>query len=174
MVPTKNTVDLDRRLPDSQLVIYPDAGHGGVFQFHEDFVKRALEFLERMKAYLVDKYKARCRPATAAEPTVGDRDVLVDIHAAGVNMLDAKIRDGDFKLVLPYKTPFILGHDLAGVVTRVGSAVTRFTVGDEVYGRRATTASAPSPSASPCTRTISRSSPRASPWPRRPRCPSWP
>jgi pimeloyl-ACP methyl ester carboxylesterase len=45
MVPTKNTIDLDRRLPNSQLVIYPDAGHGGVFQFHKDFVKRALEFL---------------------------------------------------------------------------------------------------------------------------------
>jgi len=45
MVPTTNTVDLDRRLPNSQLVVYPDAGHGGVFQFHEDFVKRALEFL---------------------------------------------------------------------------------------------------------------------------------
>jgi pimeloyl-ACP methyl ester carboxylesterase len=45
MVPTKNTVDLDRRLPNSQLVVYPDAGHGGVFQFHEDFVKRALTFL---------------------------------------------------------------------------------------------------------------------------------
>jgi pimeloyl-ACP methyl ester carboxylesterase len=45
MVPTKNTVDLDRGLPNSQLVLYPDAGHGGVFQFHEDFVKRALEFL---------------------------------------------------------------------------------------------------------------------------------
>jgi pimeloyl-ACP methyl ester carboxylesterase len=45
MVPTKNTVDLDRRLQNSQLVVYPDAGHGGVFQFHEDFVTRALEFL---------------------------------------------------------------------------------------------------------------------------------
>src|SRR5947207_3838385 len=45
MVPTTNTVDLDRRLPNSQLVLYPDAGHGGVFQFHEDFVKRPLEFL---------------------------------------------------------------------------------------------------------------------------------
>jgi pimeloyl-ACP methyl ester carboxylesterase len=45
MVPSKNTVDLGRRLPNSQLVLYPDAGHGGVFQFHEDFVKRALEFL---------------------------------------------------------------------------------------------------------------------------------
>jgi pimeloyl-ACP methyl ester carboxylesterase len=45
MVPTENTVELDRRLPNSQLVLYPDAGHGGVFQFHEDFVKRAVEFL---------------------------------------------------------------------------------------------------------------------------------
>jgi pimeloyl-ACP methyl ester carboxylesterase len=45
MVPSKNTVDLDRRLPNSQILLYPDAGHGGVFQFHEDFVKRALEFL---------------------------------------------------------------------------------------------------------------------------------
>jgi pimeloyl-ACP methyl ester carboxylesterase len=45
MVPAKNTVDLHRRLPNSQLIIYPDAGHGGVFQFHQDFVKRAVEFL---------------------------------------------------------------------------------------------------------------------------------
>ena len=45
MVPTENTVDLDRRLPNSELVVYPDAGHGGVFQYHEDFVMRALEFL---------------------------------------------------------------------------------------------------------------------------------
>jgi pimeloyl-ACP methyl ester carboxylesterase len=45
MVPSENTVELDRRLPNSQLVLYPDAGHGGVFQFHQDFVKRAVEFL---------------------------------------------------------------------------------------------------------------------------------
>jgi pimeloyl-ACP methyl ester carboxylesterase len=45
MVPTPNTVDLDRRLPDSKLVIYPDAGHGGVFQFHHEFVGEALAFL---------------------------------------------------------------------------------------------------------------------------------
>jgi NADPH:quinone reductase-like Zn-dependent oxidoreductase len=90
---------------------------------------------DTMKAYLVKNYKSAMEAGDAPEPTVGDRDVLVDIHAAGVNMLDAKIRDGEFKLILPYKTPFTLGHDLAGVVTRVGSAVTRFTVGDEVYGR---------------------------------------
>jgi len=47
MVPTKNSVDLDRRLPDSELVIYPDAGHGGIFQFYGPFVEKALEFLAR-------------------------------------------------------------------------------------------------------------------------------
>src|SRR5512132_2309814 len=88
-----------------------------------------------MKAYLVKKYKSPLEAGDAAEPAIGDRDVLVEVHAAGVNLLDAKIRDGEFKSFLPYKAPFILGHDLAGVVTRVGSAVTRFTVGDEVYAR---------------------------------------
>ena len=47
MVPTTNSLDLARRLPDSDLVIYPDAGHGGIFQFHEQFVAKALAFLQR-------------------------------------------------------------------------------------------------------------------------------
>lgn len=47
MVPTVNTRDLARRLPNSQLIIYPDAGHGGAFQFHADFVASALGFLAR-------------------------------------------------------------------------------------------------------------------------------
>jgi pimeloyl-ACP methyl ester carboxylesterase len=47
MVPTNNSFDLARRLPDSELVIYPDAGHGGIFQFHGQFVEKALEFLAR-------------------------------------------------------------------------------------------------------------------------------
>ena len=47
MVPTKNTHDLARRLPNSDVIIYPDAGHGGVFQFYADFVPKALEFLAR-------------------------------------------------------------------------------------------------------------------------------
>ena len=47
MVPTANSADLARRLPDSELVIYPDAGHGGIFQYHTQFVQKALEFLAR-------------------------------------------------------------------------------------------------------------------------------
>jgi pimeloyl-ACP methyl ester carboxylesterase len=47
MVPTSNTEDLARRIPNSELVIYPDAGHGGIFQYHQEFVAKTLEFLGR-------------------------------------------------------------------------------------------------------------------------------
>ena len=47
MVPTPNTFDLAKRLPNSEIKIYPDAGHGGIFQFHDEFVAQALEFLTR-------------------------------------------------------------------------------------------------------------------------------
>jgi alcohol dehydrogenase len=62
---------------------------------------------------------------------------LVQVRAAGVNLLDSKIRNGEFKLILPYRLPIILGHDVAGVVVRVGARVRRFRPGDEVYARPA-------------------------------------
>ncbi|MGE4427496.1 MAG: NADP-dependent oxidoreductase [Solirubrobacteraceae bacterium] len=88
-----------------------------------------------MRGWVVTKYGRPLQQVDLPEPEVGDRDVLVEIRAAGVNVLDEKIRGGEFKPVLPYKPPFVLGHDLAGVVTRIGTDVTRFAVGDEVYGR---------------------------------------
>src|SRR5579864_4470188 len=69
------------------------------------------------------------------DPERRQDDVLVQIHAAGVNLLDSKIRDGKFKLILPYRLPLILGNDVAGVVARVGSRAQRFKPGDEVYAR---------------------------------------
>jgi NADPH:quinone reductase-like Zn-dependent oxidoreductase len=92
-----------------------------------------------MKAFTINRYgkKEKLQLTEIAEPVVKDNDVLVQIHSAGVNLLDSKIRDGEFKLILPYKTPFTLGHDLAGVVTKVGSKVSKFKVGDEVYSRPA-------------------------------------
>lgn len=69
------------------------------------------------------------------EPELRDDDVLVRIHAASVNLLDAKIRNGEFRLILPYRLPLILGNDLAGVVVRTGAGVRRFKLGDEVYAR---------------------------------------
>lgn len=90
-----------------------------------------------MKAFILDRYKksGTLRFGDMPEPALGDEDVLVDIHAAGLNPLDCKIRDGAFKPILPYRPPFILGHDMAGRVTRVGPKVRRFKVGDEVYAR---------------------------------------
>ncbi|MBB4573281.1 NADP-dependent oxidoreductase [Rhizobium sp. MC63] len=90
-----------------------------------------------MKAFVVDKYKKKgaLRLANLPEPELLDNDVLVRIQATAVNQLDSKVRDGEFKLILPYRPPFVLGHDLAGTVVKVGSRVRRFKVGDEVYAR---------------------------------------
>src|SRR5438094_5113601 len=88
-----------------------------------------------MKAFVVDRYKGKLRFGDRPDPEIRDHDVLVQIHAAGVNPLDSKIRDGEFKFILPYRLPLILGNEMAGVVVRVGSQVRRIKPGDEVYGR---------------------------------------
>ncbi|MEU2458215.1 NADP-dependent oxidoreductase [Streptomyces sp. NPDC012473] len=90
-----------------------------------------------MRAFMVEKYggEAGMRAVDLPDPQVGADDVLVKIHAAGVNPLDLRIRNGDFKAFLPYRLPLVLGNDLAGTVVRVGPSVTRFAVGDEVYAR---------------------------------------
>jgi NADPH:quinone reductase-like Zn-dependent oxidoreductase len=89
-----------------------------------------------VKAFVVERYgQDGIRAADVAEPEVGDGDVLVRVSAAAINPLDAMIRNGEFKRLLKYKTPFVLGHDVAGVVTRVGSAVRDLQAGDEVYAR---------------------------------------
>jgi NADPH:quinone reductase-like Zn-dependent oxidoreductase len=92
-----------------------------------------------MKAFVIDRYGRQSggRIAEMSEPELGDADVLVQVHAAGVNLLDSKIGHGDFKLILPYRLPLVLGHDVAGVVVRVGARVKQFGAGDEVYSRPA-------------------------------------
>src|SRR5205823_7033802 len=90
-----------------------------------------------MKAFVVERYGKNdgVRFGEMPEPELRDADVLVRVHAAGVNVLDSKIRDGEFKLILPYRLPLILGHDVAGVVVKVGPRVRQFKLGDEVYAR---------------------------------------
>jgi len=89
-----------------------------------------------MKAFVVDKYgKDGLRFADVPEPIVGSHDVLVRVSAASVNPLDKMIRNGEFKQLIKHKPPFVLGHDMAGVVTEVGADVGDFKVGDEVYSR---------------------------------------
>ena len=90
-----------------------------------------------MKAFIIDRYgkKEVGRIGEMPDPEVRDDDVLIRIHAASINPLDTKTRSGEFKLILPYRLPLILGNDMAGTVVRVGARVRNFKPGDEVYAR---------------------------------------
>jgi NADPH:quinone reductase-like Zn-dependent oxidoreductase len=90
-----------------------------------------------MRAFIVKRYdkKEKLHLVDWAEPIINENDVSVEVHSAGVNLLDSLIRNGDFKLFLPYKPPFVNGHDVAGVVKKIGSKVSKFKIGDEVYSR---------------------------------------
>lgn len=88
-----------------------------------------------MRAFVVTKYKGPLHVSDVPEPVVGELDVLVQVDAAGLNQLDEKIRTGEFKQILPYTLPLVLGNDVAGVVIRVGAKVRSFKLGDEVYAR---------------------------------------
>lgn len=93
--------------------------------------------MSKMQAAFISKYGPTEKLAFAEVdiPQCGDADVLVKIHAASLNPIDFKVRDGKIKFIRSYSFPLILGHDLAGVVSAVGSKVTRFKIGDKVYSR---------------------------------------
>lgn len=92
-----------------------------------------------MKAFTISRYtkEGSLELVDLPEPILKENEVLVEIHSAGINQLDAKIKAGEFKLLLPYKFPLILGHDVAGIIIKVGSKANRFKVGDEVFARPA-------------------------------------
>ncbi len=124
------------------VAVLDDKSSIGVFQPEEAFVTETDQKIQRtaeradMKAFVIESYgKDGLRAARVTVPTIGPRDVLVRVKAASINPLDMLIRDGAFKLVLKYKTPFVLGHDVAGVVTQVGADVPDYKVGDEIYAR---------------------------------------
>ncbi|RAI85845.1 alcohol dehydrogenase-like protein [Paenibacillus pabuli] len=90
-----------------------------------------------MQAMVIEKYGKNV-PLIQKEmpiPQIGDHDVLVEIHAASLNPIDFKIKEGKVKLLLNYKMPLILGNDFSGVVVKVGKQVNAYKPGDEVYGR---------------------------------------
>ena len=88
-----------------------------------------------MHAVVIDSYKSRLHLSDVPEPTLGEHDLLVEVGAAGLNQLDEEIRVGEFKQLLRYRTPLTLGHDVAGTVLEVGSAVHGFAPGDIVFAR---------------------------------------
>lgn len=88
-----------------------------------------------MKAFIIKRYgkKEKLHLTDWTEPTIKENEVIIQIHSAGVNVIDLLIRNGELKLFLPLKPPFLLGRDVAGIVIKTGSKVSRFKVGDEVY-----------------------------------------
>ncbi|EJQ54351.1 NADPH:quinone reductase [Bacillus wiedmannii] len=89
-----------------------------------------------MKAMIIDKYgKFPMLMAEVPTPEINEYEVLAEIHAASINPIDFKIRDGKVKMLLKYEMPLILGNDFSGVIVQVGSKVTHFKVGDEIYAR---------------------------------------
>ena len=90
-----------------------------------------------MKAFTIQRYSKtdHLEMADVPKPIIKEDEVLVEIHSASVNQLDNKLKSGEFKMMLPYKFPLILGHDVAGIVVEVGSKVTKFKIGDEIFSR---------------------------------------
>jgi len=90
-----------------------------------------------MKAFTIQRYSKtdNLEMADVPKPIIKEDEVLVEIHSASVNQIDNKLKSGEFKMMLPYKFPLILGHDVAGIVVEVGSKVTKFKVGDEIFSR---------------------------------------
>lgn len=88
-----------------------------------------------MKACIIEDFGGRekLQIADVAKPRPGEGDVLIRIHAAGVNPVDWKIREGYLKDMFPHRFPIILGWDLAGVVEQTGAGTGIFKPGDAVY-----------------------------------------
>ena len=90
-----------------------------------------------MKAVLMRKYgdNAVVEVADVPRPTLGAGEVLVEVHAASVNPIDFKTRNGDVRMILRYELPLVMGNDLSGVVVERGPGVTEVATGDAVYAR---------------------------------------
>ncbi len=91
-----------------------------------------------MKAAILEKYASDGRELVITDvpvPEVGDKEVLVNIKAAGVNPLDNMIVRGEVKLIVPYKMPLVMGNEFCGIVEKTGSNVKGFKKGDRVYAR---------------------------------------
>lgn len=89
-----------------------------------------------MKAIRIHQFGAfeQLKYEEVAKPIIQDNQVLVRIHATSVNHLEIKKAQGAFEDKFKLQLPWIPGHDFAGVVEQVGSKVTAFKVGDNIYG----------------------------------------
>ncbi|MGZ8272141.1 MAG: NADP-dependent oxidoreductase, partial [Methylophilus sp.] len=88
-----------------------------------------------MKALILKHYgkSDQLEFADVPKPTIKPNEILVQIHAVGLNPIDNKIPTGAFKPIIKLELPVVMGSDLAGVVVEVGSRVTRFKLGDAIF-----------------------------------------
>ncbi|HWP34170.1 MAG TPA: NADP-dependent oxidoreductase [Thermodesulfobacteriota bacterium] len=93
--------------------------------------------METMKAVRIHEYGGPevLRYEDAPRPEPGDGDVLVRVHAAGVNPVDWKVREGYLRKAVPHRLPLVLGWDLSGTVERLGPGASGFAPGEAVYAR---------------------------------------
>jgi NADPH:quinone reductase-like Zn-dependent oxidoreductase len=94
-----------------------------------------------MKAVLLESYGMETDVLAlreAPDPQIGPTDVLVDVHAAGFNPFECKLRKGRLQRFYPFPLPHVLGNDFAGVIAAKGPAVWGLEVGDRVYGMQDT------------------------------------
>lgn len=91
-----------------------------------------------MRAAQVEKYSKNNNSVKLVDiekPSVGQKDVLIKVLAAGVNPLDNMIPRGEVKMIVPYKLPVIAGNEFVGIVEKVGEKVSKFKVKDRVFAR---------------------------------------
>lgn len=88
-----------------------------------------------MKALILKRYgkSNQLEFTDIPRPKIKPNEILVQVHAAGLNPIDYLIPKGAFKLILKFQLPVTMGSDLAGIVVEVGSRVTRFKTGDSVF-----------------------------------------
>lgn len=91
-----------------------------------------------MKAAILEGYSKGGRELVVKDipmPEVGSRDLLVRIKTAGVNPLDNMIIRGEVKMIVPYRFPLVMGNEFVGIVEKTGAGVSKYAIGDRVYGR---------------------------------------
>lgn len=92
---------------------------------------------EQMRALLLTRYGGpdAAVPGIAPRPAPGPGELLVRVHAAGLNPVDFKMREGKLKVIQRYTLPVVMGNELAGTIEAVGAGVTRFAAGDRIFAR---------------------------------------
>lgn len=88
-----------------------------------------------MKAAIINDYGKQVEISEVQVPELSEDSVMIEVHAASINPIDNIVKAGYMKDMMKISFPYIMGYDVSGVVTEVGTKVSKFKIGDEVYSR---------------------------------------